>query len=75
MGAARKMRTRRNEPDKTIFRSGRIFSANGEWFFETREGVNHGPFATRAEAERHLASFLREVGAGGDPTTRDHEEE
>lgn len=68
------MRTRRNEPERVFFRSDRFFSGNGQWFFETREGMNYGPFATREEAEEELEKFLRELHAGDDATSADDEE-
>jgi hypothetical protein len=44
---------------KTHFRSERIFSMNGNWYFATREG-EQGPFASRTRAEAGLARFLTE---------------
>jgi len=44
---------------KTYFRSERIFSMNGSWYFATREG-DQGPFASRNRAEAGLTRFLTE---------------
>lgn len=70
-GVICEMRTRRNEPERVFFRSDRFFSGNGQWYFETREGVNHGPFDTREEAEQQLEKFLQELHAGDDAEDRD----
>lgn len=46
---------------KTYFRSGdRIFSLNGQWYFQTREH-DHGPFQSRAVADRELARYVSEM--------------
>ena len=42
---------RKDEPPKTWFRSDRVFRADGQWFFHTREGIAVGPYKTRFEAE------------------------
>lgn len=44
---------------KTYFRSERIFSMNGSWYFATREG-DQGPFASRNRAEAGLRRHLNE---------------
>ncbi len=36
----------------TRFRSDRISSVNGQYFFSTREGTLEGPYFTRFDAER-----------------------
>jgi Domain of unknown function (DUF6316) len=33
------------------FRGSHVFPAGGKWYFNTREGIDVGPFATRSEAE------------------------
>jgi hypothetical protein len=45
---------------KTYFRSERIFSMNGNWYFATREG-EQGPFASRNRAEAGLRRHLSEL--------------
>ena len=39
-------------------RTDRFFSAQGEWFFSTREGAPIGPFADKGEARRGLEDFI-----------------
>ncbi len=52
-------RNRRGESGRIPFRTGRFFSVGGEWFFSTREGENHGPYASRQIAEAALLNFVR----------------
>jgi len=52
---------RKGESGSFPFRSGRFFSVEGKWFFTTREGVDHGPFGSKEEAEAELSLFLRGV--------------
>jgi hypothetical protein len=35
------------------FRGSHVFPAHGKWFFNTREGIDVGPFDSRGEAEIH----------------------
>lgn len=43
-----------------FFRSGnRVFSQNGEWFYQTREG-DQGPFATREAAAVDLDRYVNQ---------------
>jgi hypothetical protein len=44
---------RKGEQSKTWFRTGRFSESQGVWFFDTREGIEIGPFETRMEAIRH----------------------
>ena len=44
--------------DRYYFRSKRFYNINGEWFFDTREGAQHGPYRDREQAEKELAIFL-----------------
>src|SRR5262244_3809468 len=48
-GAA--MASRAGEPDKMRFRGSHVFPAHGKWYFNTREGIDVGPFDTRSDAE------------------------
>jgi hypothetical protein len=50
---------RKDDPAKsTFFRSSnRVFSQNGEWFYQTREG-DQGPFATREAAAADLERYV-----------------
>ena len=49
------------ENDKTYFRSKRIFSSNGYWYFDTREGKQFGPYINRSDAEIELAIFFAQI--------------
>jgi len=53
------MRRREDNEDKTYFRSDRLFSMNGQWYFSSREG-DCGPFASREVAHAALARFVHE---------------
>jgi len=35
----------------THFRSERVFSTGNDWFFQTREGIDVGPYPTRETAD------------------------
>jgi hypothetical protein len=39
-------------------RSDRFFSAQGEWFFSTREGAPIGPFDGKDDAREGLSDFI-----------------
>ncbi|BBT18044.1 DUF6316 family protein [Metapseudomonas otitidis] len=45
----------------THYRSDRISSVNGQYFFATREGTLEGPYFTRADAEREITSYIRRM--------------
>jgi len=52
---------RSSEQPKTWFRSERVFlSGSDEWFFQTREGVDVGPYESQFEAEIE-AGLLKEL--------------
>ncbi len=40
------------------FRTQRLFSENGQWYFETREGTQVGPYRDRQEVKKALAVFI-----------------
>ncbi|AGI23517.1 DUF6316 family protein [Pseudomonas sp. MT3] len=42
----------------THYRSDRISSVNGQYFFSTREGTLEGPYFTRFDAEREVAKYI-----------------
>ena len=54
------MKQKRSEDSeqRNFFRSKRLYNINGEWFFDTREGTQYGPFLDRNKAEKELAIFL-----------------
>ncbi|AEA67728.1 MULTISPECIES: DUF6316 family protein [Pseudomonas] len=45
----------------TIFRSDRICRVNGEFYFNTREGTQEGPFATREAAEVEIEAYIQRM--------------
>jgi Domain of unknown function (DUF6316) len=53
------MRRREDHEEKTYFRSDRLFSMNGQWYFGTREG-DCGPYASREAAKVALSRFINE---------------
>jgi hypothetical protein len=53
------MRRREDHEEKTYFRSDRLFSMNGQWYFSAREG-DCGPYASREAARIALARFVNE---------------
>lgn len=52
---------RKGEAGPTPFRSGRFFVVESKWYFACREGIDQGPFETKAEAEEGLDTFLKQV--------------
>jgi len=49
------------ENNKIFFRSKRIYSANGYWYFDTREGKQFGPYINRSDAVIELAIFFAQI--------------
>jgi len=50
----------RAKDDKDHFvRSERVFSAGGQWYFQTREGIDVGPYPTREAAQEEAARLAR----------------
>ena len=54
------MEYRKNERAKTWFRSHRVFRSNEFWYFQTREGIDVGPFKSEFEAQVE-SSILKHV--------------
>lgn len=52
---------RHGETGNIPFRSGRIFNVGMQWYFATREGVDHGPYNDKTDAEAELTLFIRDV--------------
>jgi len=50
----------------THYRSERVSSVNGQFFFATREGTLEGPYFTRPDAEREIALYVRRQLQGDD---------
>lgn len=51
-------RNRAGEAGRSHFRSDRVFTSNGGWYFTTREKSRVGPFAASEEAHLELASLV-----------------
>lgn len=49
---------RKNEAGPIPYRTGRFFCVDSNWFFSTREGLEHGPFATREKAQRECQIYI-----------------
>lgn len=52
------MRHRTGEYGDIPPRHGRLLQKEGYWYYSTREGVDIGPFDTRADAETGIAAFI-----------------
>lgn len=50
---------RAGETQRSWFRSERFFAVEGVWFFTTREGVEVGPFSSKAEAQHHERRLVK----------------
>ncbi|WP_339480271.1 MULTISPECIES: DUF6316 family protein [unclassified Pseudomonas] len=44
-----------------VFPSDRICRINGEFYFNTREDTEEGPFASREEALREVEAYIQQV--------------
>lgn len=49
------------EQSHTPFRSRRLYMANGQWHFDTREGKTFGPYRVEFEAKKALAVFIAQI--------------
>ena len=57
---------RLGEQGNPPYRSKRLYRANGQWYFDTREGTQFGPFRSPEEARKVLAFFVAQnVHASG----------
>ncbi|MCP1622335.1 DUF6316 family protein [Pseudomonas nitroreducens] len=50
----------------THYRSDRISSVNGQYFFSTREGTLEGPYFTRFDAEREVMLYITRMQQASD---------
>lgn len=50
---------RKGESGVIPFRSGRFFNVENKWYFTSREGIDHGPFHSKYEAEVSLDVFIQ----------------
>lgn len=46
---------------KNYFKTDRIFQANGEWYFTTREGEDRGPYTSKEQANIEIALYIRRI--------------
>lgn len=51
---------------RTHYRSERVTTVNGQYFFSTREGTLEGPYFTRIDAERDIAFYIDRVVQASD---------
>ena len=49
---------RQTESGGIPFRTGRFFCVDNVWYFACREGLDHGPYFSKDEAEAALRDFL-----------------
>lgn len=47
-----------DDPESQYFRGTRAYAANGIWWFDTREGIQFGPFICKTSATCALAVYL-----------------
>lgn len=52
---------RKGESGVIPFRSGRFFNVETKWYFTSREGLDHGPFDSKYDAEVSLNVFVQNV--------------
>ena len=50
----------------THYRSKRVSTVNGQFFFSTREGSFEGPYFTQDDAEREIAYYIRRMRQSDD---------
>lgn len=43
------------------FRAGRVINVDNTWYISTREGFERGPFKDKAEAEKALDIFIKQL--------------
>ncbi|MCU1739284.1 MULTISPECIES: DUF6316 family protein [Pseudomonas] len=47
--------------EATHFRTGRVTTINGQFFFSTRENTLEGPFVSRTDAERETQVYVKRM--------------
>lgn len=58
------MKIRTGEVEGTRFRSERFFTAEGEVYCSTREGLNLGPFESKKAASYALNIYIESIESG-----------
>lgn len=60
--------SRKDEDDKTHFRSSRVECINGQWFFSVREADKLvGPFSSKNEALARAETYANDIAEGSQP--------
>ena len=59
---------RQGESGSIPFRTGRFFCVDAAWYFACREGLDHGPYASKPAAEVALQEFLENLQSISDST-------
>ena len=54
-----------DEAPDTHYRTDRISTVNGQYFFATREGTLEGPFFTRIDAQQAITHYVGNLGSHG----------
>lgn len=49
---------RKGEKGPTPYRTGRFFTSDSQWFFASREGIDHGPYVNKSRAEAALKQHI-----------------
>ena len=53
---------RTGETEEQIrFRADRLFTIGHDWYFSTREGIDRGPFESKADAQEAITIYIREM--------------
>lgn len=52
---------RQGESGSIPFRTGRFFCVDAAWYFACREGLDHGPYYSKSEAEAALRDFIQNL--------------
>jgi hypothetical protein len=50
---------RAHDPQGHRFRTDRVFNADGRWYFQTREGIDVGPYPSKETASAEAARLAR----------------
>lgn len=59
------MVARKGEEEKTHFRTERLESINGQWFFRVREQKElMGPYSSREKAKKAAEDYIEDIKAG-----------
>lgn len=51
-------RNRRGESGSVPYRTGRFFNVDSQWFYSTRECLDHGPFITKHMAIENCNNYI-----------------